>query len=140
MLGEGARIGQPEILLGVIPGAGGTQRLTRLVGMARAKDMIFTGRQVGADEALQIGLADQGVPDGEVLDVALGLAGRYAAGPTVALGAAKAAIHRALEGDADGGFAFEWDQFDVAFGSEDGVAGCRSFKEQGPGKATFVGR
>jgi enoyl-CoA hydratase/carnithine racemase len=139
IFGEGARIGQPEILLGLLPGAGGTQRLTRLVGPAKAKDIIFTGRQVGAEEAARIGLADQMVADDEVLDVALGVAGRYATGPTVAFGAAKAAIHRAFEGDVDGGFGFEADQFDVAFASEDAREGCRSFKDEGPGKATFTG-
>ena len=71
--GQGTQVGQPEILLGVIPGAGGTQRLARLVGPARAKDIVFTGRFVGAAEALDIGLVDRVVPDAEVYDVARAL-------------------------------------------------------------------
>ncbi|MBV9382702.1 MAG: enoyl-CoA hydratase/isomerase family protein, partial [Streptosporangiaceae bacterium] len=91
VVGENARLGQPEILLGVIPGAGGTQRLPRLVGPARAKDMIFTGRQVAAPEALAIGLADRVVPDTKVYQAASELVARYAAGPALALRAAKRA-------------------------------------------------
>src|SRR3954468_14666602 len=79
--GEGAKLGQPEILLGLIPGAGGTQRLSRLVGPSKAKDLIFTGRQVKADEALAIGLVDRVVPDGEVYDRAHEWATRLAKGP-----------------------------------------------------------
>src|SRR5947209_17912938 len=79
--GERARVGQPEILLGVIPGAGGTQRLPRLVGPARAKDIVFSGRMVAAAEALQIGLVDQVVPDSDVYQAALDLVKRYASGP-----------------------------------------------------------
>src|SRR6516162_5670949 len=71
--GEGARVGQPEIQLGIIPGAGGTQRLPRLVGPARAKDLIFTGRMIKAAEAHAIGLVDQVVPDAEVYQAAVGM-------------------------------------------------------------------
>jgi enoyl-CoA hydratase/carnithine racemase len=81
--GEGARLGQPEILLGIIPGAGGTQRLPRLVGPARAKDIIYTGRFVPAVEAREIGLVDKVVPDGEVYQAARDMAARYAAGRTL---------------------------------------------------------
>src|SRR6266851_5115034 len=94
--GEGARMGQPEILLGVIPGAGGTQRLPRLVGPARAKDIVFTGRFVAAPEALAMGLADRVVPDAEVYQAACELAGQFAAGPALALRAAKRAIDDGL--------------------------------------------
>src|SRR4249919_848361 len=90
--GEGARLGQPEILLGIIPGAGGTQRLPRLVGPARAKDLIFSGRMVKAAEALALGLVDQVVPDDSVYQGALGMVQRYASGPALALRAAKQAI------------------------------------------------
>jgi enoyl-CoA hydratase/carnithine racemase len=86
--GERARVGQPEILLGVIPGAGGTQRLSRLIGPARAKDIVFSGRMVGAAEALQIGLVDQVVPDDSVYQAALDMVRRYASGPALALRAA----------------------------------------------------
>src|SRR5690606_10193640 len=87
--GEGATLGQPEITLGIIPGAGGTQRLSRLIGPAKAKDLIFTGRHVGAAEALAIGLVDTVVPDAEVYPAARELAARFVNGPAVALRAAK---------------------------------------------------
>src|SRR4029079_3007032 len=92
--GEGATLGQPEILLGVIPGAGGTQRLTRLVGTARAKDLIFTGRFVKADEALRIGLVDQVVPDDEVYTAAKAWAGQFTTAAGVAVSAGKEEILR----------------------------------------------
>ena len=97
VLGASAKIGQPEILLGVIPGAGGTQRLARLVGPAKAKDLIFTGRHVGAEEALEIGMADAVVPDDEVYSTAIAMARKFAAGPPLALAAAKRAIDEGLE-------------------------------------------
>src|SRR3954462_13106432 len=92
VLGTNAKISQPEIQLGVIPGAGGTQRLARLVGPAKAKDLVFTGRHVGAEEALEIGLADAVVPDDEVYATAIAMARKFAAGPPMALAAAKRAI------------------------------------------------
>jgi len=137
---EDAKLGQPEILLGVIPGAGGTQRLPRLVGPARAKDLIFTGRFVGAEEALRIGLVDQVVPAGEVYDTARRWGGRFAAGPAYALRAAKQAIDEGLETDLDTGLALERLQFSGLFATEDRTIGMSSFVEQGPGKARFVGR
>ena len=97
VLGASAKIGQPEIQLGVIPGAGGTQRLARLVGPAKAKDLIFTGRHVGAEEALEIGLADAVVPDDEVYSTAWPWPPKFAAGPPLALAAAKRAIDEGLD-------------------------------------------
>jgi enoyl-CoA hydratase/carnithine racemase len=138
--GERARVGQPEILLGVIPGAGGTQRLSRLVGPARAKDIVFSGRMVGAAEALQIGLVDQVVPDDSVYQAALDLVRRYAGGPALALRAAKQAIDAGLGVDLATGLEIERVQFAALFGTEDQKAGMRSFLENGPGKATFTGR
>ena len=138
--GEGARLGQPEILLGIIPGAGGTQRLPRLVGPARAKDIVFTGRFVGAAEALAIGLVDQVVPDAEVYQAALALVARYAGGPAIALRAAKQAIDEGLETDLDTGLEIERLNFAGLFATEDQRTGMRSFVENGPGKATFAGR
>jgi len=135
-----AKLGQPEINLGVIPGAGGTQRLPRLVGPARAKDIVFTGRFVGAAEALAIGLADQVVPDAEVYDAARALVARYAAGPALALRAAKQAIDDGLETDLATGLEIERLHFAGLFATEDQRAGMRSFIENGPGKATFAGR
>ncbi len=138
--GESARVGQPEILLGVIPGAGGTQRLPRLVGPARAKDIVFTGRFVGAAEALAIGLVDQVVPDADVYQAARDLVARYASGPAIALRAAKQAIDEGLEVDLDTGLEIERLNFAGLFATEDQQTGMRSFIDNGPGKATFAGR
>jgi enoyl-CoA hydratase/carnithine racemase len=138
--GEGARVGQPEILLGLIPGAGGTQRLARLVGPARAKDIVYTGRFVGAAEALAIGLVDKVVPDAEVYAAALELAQRFAAGPAVALRAAKQAIDEGLEVDLHTGLEIERLHFAGLFATEDAQTGMRSFVENGPGKASFAGK
>ena len=137
---EDAKLGQPEILLGVIPGAGGTQRLTRLVGPSRAKDIIFTGRFVGAEEALAIGLVDKVVPAAEVFDAAVSWASAFAKGPAYALRAAKEAIDRGLETDLDTGLEIERQQFASLFATHDRTAGMTSFMEKGPGKATFEGR
>ena len=134
---DNAKFGQPEILLGLIPGAGGTQRLSRLVGPSRAKELIFTGRQVRADEALRIGLADQVVPAEEVYPTARAWAARLAAGPAYALRAAKEAVDRGLETDLDTGLAIERQLFAGMFATEDREIGMRSFVEEGPGKAKF---
>jgi len=138
--GESARLGQPEILLGVIPGAGGTQRLPRLIGPAKAKDLVFSGRMVGAAEALAIGLVDQVVPDADVYQAAVDMVKRYAAGPALALRAAKQAIDAGLGVELATGLEIERVQFAALFGTEDQRAGMRSFLENGPGKATFTGR
>ncbi|PSK97484.1 short chain enoyl-CoA hydratase [Murinocardiopsis flavida] len=136
---EDARIGQPEIQLGVIPGAGGTQRLPRLIGPAKAKDLIFTGRHADAAEALRIGLVDHVVPAAEVYAAAAALAARYADGPAVALRAAKQSVDAGLEVDLATGLEIERVQFSALFATEDQKTGMRSFVEQGPGKARFTG-
>jgi enoyl-CoA hydratase/carnithine racemase len=138
--GESARLGQPEILLGVIPGAGGTQRLPRLVGPARAKDIVFSGRMVKAAAAHAIGLVDLVAPDDSVYQAALDMVKQYAAGPALALRAAKRAIDHGLGVDLATGLEIERVQFAALFGTEDQRAGMRSFLENGPGKATFTGR
>ncbi|HET9690013.1 MAG TPA: enoyl-CoA hydratase/isomerase family protein [Acidimicrobiales bacterium] len=135
-----ATFGQPEILLGIIPGAGGTQRLTRLVGPGRAKELVLTGRQVKADEALAIGLVERVVPAGGELDAALELAATLAAGPLVAHGHAKAAIDGGLDGPLAAGLDLEAERFVEVFRTDDAANGVRSFLEKGPGKATFRGR
>ena len=140
VLGEKAKVGVPEILLGVMPGAGGTQRLTRLVGPAKAKDLVFTGRFVAADEALAIGVADRVVPDADVYTAAVELASQWAAGPAVALRAAKQAIDDGLELDLDSALRLESTLFTGLFATDDQKAGMKSFVENGPGKATFTGR
>ena len=138
--GERARLGQPEILLGIIPGAGGTQRLPRLIGPAKAKDLVFSGRMVGAAEALELGLVDQVVPDADVYPAAVEMVKRYAAGPALALRAAKQAIDHGLDVDLATGLEIERLHFAALFATEDQKAGMRSFLENGPGKATFTGR
>jgi len=140
VVGEGAKVGQPEIHLGVIPGAGGTQRLPRLVGPARAKDIVYTGRFVAAQEALSIGLADRVVPDADVYQAACELAGQFTSGPALALRAAKQAIDDGLEVSLEAGLEIERLHFAGLFATEDQRTGMRSFSENGPGKATFSGR
>jgi enoyl-CoA hydratase/carnithine racemase len=137
---ERAKLGQPEILLGIIPGGGGTQRLARLVGPAKAKDIILTGRQVGADEALRIGLVDEVVAADELHDRALALAAELARGAVVAQGLAKRAIDQGLQGPLDTGLDLEQELFAEVFATEDARIGVASFLEHGPGKARFVGR
>lgn len=138
--GETARLGQPEILLGIIPGAGGTQRLTRLVGPARAKDMVWSGRQVRAAEALAIGLVDRVATPGEEEHAALHWAAELAKGAVVAMGLAKGAIDKGLDGSLADGLDLERDAFVEVFGTEDAVTGMQSFLKDGPGKANFAGR
>ena len=140
VLGERAKVGVPEIQLGVIPGAGGTQRLTRLVGPAKAKDLVFSGRHVGAEEALAVGIADRVVPDGEVYAAARELVERYAHGPAIALRAAKQAVDDGLEMDLDAALRLESALFAGLFATEDQRTGMASFLENGPGKARFSGR
>ncbi|MEV8070623.1 enoyl-CoA hydratase-related protein [Streptomyces sp. NPDC085995] len=136
--GDNAKLGQPEILLGLIPGAGGTQRLSRLIGPAKAKDLVFTGRQVKADEALALGLVDRVVPAAEVYEAAHAWAARLAKGPALALRAAKEAIDTGLETDLETGLAVERSWFAGLFATEDRERGMRSFVEEGPGKAKFL--
>ncbi|MGH2699187.1 MAG: enoyl-CoA hydratase/isomerase family protein [Actinomycetota bacterium] len=136
---EDSQLGQPEILLGVIPGAGGTQRLPRIVGVGRAKEIIYSGRFVGADEALAIGLVNEVAPPDGVYERALELAGGYAAGPTVALMAAKQAIQQGVDVDMGTGLTLERQAFAALFSTEDQMIGMESFAEKGPGKASFTG-
>ena len=138
--GDNARLGQPEILLGIIPGAGGTQRLPRLIGPAKAKDLCFTGRQVRADEALAIGLVDKVVAPDDVLTEALAWAAQFANGPALALKAAKEAINQGMEADLSTGLAIERHLFAGLFATQDRSIGMDTFVEKGPGKAEFVGR
>jgi len=135
-----AKLGQPEILLGIIPGGGGTQRLARLVGPAKAKDLIFTGRQVRADEALAMGLVDEVVAPEAVLDRALDKAAALAAGAVAAQGLAKRAIDRGLDITLNGGLDLEQQLFADVFTTDDAKVGVQSFLEHGPGRATFTGK
>jgi enoyl-CoA hydratase/carnithine racemase len=137
--GRSAVFGLPEITLGIIPGSGGTQRLPRVVGPARAKELILSGRTVTADEALAIGLADRVVDDAGLLDAAVAEGLRYARGP-LALRHAKQAVDAALDLPVGTGLELEADLITRCFASEDGQLGLRSFVDNGPRKAAFRGR
>ena len=139
VVADNAKLGLPEITLGIIPGAGGTQRLPRLVGPARAKELIFTGRMVSAAEALEIGLADEVVPAAEVLEAARRKVAPFVGGPAQALRAAKEAVDRGLEVDLGTGLGIEAQLFSALFATQDQKSGMRSFMDDGPGKATFEG-
>jgi enoyl-CoA hydratase len=134
------RVGQPETLLGVIPGAGATQRLPRLVGPARAKEMIWTGRQIRAAEALAIGLVDRVEAPEDVVPGARQWAAEFGAGAVVAMGLAKRVIDDGLGRPLADGLDAEARAFAEVFGTEDAQIGIASFRENGPGKAKFTGR
>ncbi|NIJ11090.1 enoyl-CoA hydratase [Saccharomonospora amisosensis] len=138
--GDNVKVGQPEIGLGIIPGAGGTQRLPRLIGPSKAKDLIYTGRFVEAAEALELGIVDQVVAPDDVYSTAHAWAAQFANGPAVALRAAKAAIDGGLDTDLRTGLKLETSLFTGLWATEDQAAGMRSFIENGPGKATFEGK
>ncbi len=137
---EKAVFGQPEILLGIIPGGGGTQRLPRTVGASRAKEMCLTGRQVRADEALRIGLADEVVAPDDLHDRATSLAAEVAAGALAAQAICKQAIDDGLDASIADGLGLERSAFVEVFRTADARTGVASFLEHGPGKATFIGR
>ena len=138
--GDNVKVGQPEILLGVIPGAGGTQRLARLIGPSKAKDVVYSGRFVDAQEALALGMVDEVVAPDDVYAAALRWAEQFANGPARALAAAKAAIDGGLDVDLDSGLKLETHLFAGTFATEDQKTGMRSFLENGPGKAEFTGK
>jgi enoyl-CoA hydratase len=140
VVGDNVKLGQPEILLGIIPGAGGTQRLARLVGPAKAKELIYTGRYVRGDEALAMGLVDEVVAPDDVYTVARSWAEQFATGPARALAAAKAAVDGGLDCDLSNGLRLETHLFAALFATEDQKSGMRSFIENGPGKAEFSGK
>jgi enoyl-CoA hydratase/carnithine racemase len=137
---EDSQLGLPEMLLGIIPGAGGTQRLPRLVGPAKAKDLLFTGRFVDAAEALRIGLVDRVVRPADVYLEAVRWAKQFVNGPAAALRGAKAAVDRGLDGELAAGLAVERAVFAELWVTDDKKIGMRSFVADGPGKAAFTGR
>ncbi len=139
LAGDDATFGQPEILLGLIPGAGGTQRTTRLLGVTLAKELVYSGRMVDAEEALAIGLVSAVHPAAQVHDEAIELAARYASGPA-ALTLAKRAIMDGLALPLDEAVRMEAERFADCFETEDASTGVQSFLDQGPGKARFTGR
>lgn len=125
-----AKVGQPEIMLGLIPGAGGTQRLPRLVGFQVAKELVYSGRHVGAEEALSIGLADKVVPEGDLVETALTDASKWARGPTRALAAAKRALHEGWGEPMARAIAIEAVEFSNAFATADAREGVSAFLEK----------
>lgn len=135
---EDARLGQPEILLGLIPGAGGTQRLARIVGYQRAKEMVLTGRQVDAGEALEIGLADQVFLPAELLDATLEVARDWATKATRAIAAAKKALNTGFGRPVGDGLLIERDAFNDSFNTEDAREGVAAFIAKR--EAAFKGR
>ena len=135
---ENATFGFPEVGLGILPGMGGTQRLPRLIGPALAKELIFTGRRIRADEARELGLVNRVVPEGEALNVALELAAEISANGPLAVRHAKAAANRALDVDLVSGLEYEADQFALLFATEDAREGMNAFGEKR--KPKFEGR
>lgn len=138
--GDNVKVGQPEIQLGIIPGAGGTQRLTRLIGPSKAKDLVYTGRFVGADEAARLGIVDEVVAPDDVYSSAKAWAEQFTNGPAIALKAAKAAIDGGLDTDLTSGLNLETHLFTGLWATEDQTIGMQSFLESGPGKASFTGK
>jgi enoyl-CoA hydratase len=135
---ENATFGFPEVSLGILPGMGGTQRLPHLVGPAFAKELIFTGRRIGAEEAREIGLVNRVVPRGEALGAARELAAEIAANGPLAVRHAKAATNRALDVDLVSGLEYEANQFALLFATEDAGEGMGAFAERR--KPEFRGR
>ncbi len=140
VVSEKAKLGQPEVLLGVICGGGGTQRLPRLVGPSIAKDLLMTGRMLSAQEALAVGLANRVVPHEEVLSASLELAESLAKGALVAQALSKKAIDDGMSMSLVDGLKLEKELFVDAFSTVDAEIGVKSFLENGPGKANFIGR
>jgi enoyl-CoA hydratase len=122
-----ARVGQPEILLGIIPGAGGTQRLPRLIGYQRALEMCLTGRQIDAEKAAEFGLADKVLASDELLETAMADAARYAAGPTAAYAAVKRSIGGGFGGSVERGLEIEAAEFAGILGTSDARIGVAAF-------------
>lgn len=130
--GESARFGQPEINIGVIPGAGGTQRLTRVAGKAKAMELILTGRPFKAQEALEMGLINKIVPDSQTIEEAMALAKTIAEKPAMAVQLAKKAILKAFETPLEDGLDYERHLFYLLFASADQKEGMRAFQEKRP--------
>jgi enoyl-CoA hydratase len=128
--GEDAQFGQPEIKLGLMPGAGGTQRLTRAIGRARAMELILTGRNIGAREAEALGLVTRVVPSEATVPAALELAAQIAAMPPVAVIAAKDAVNHAAELPLEAGLEYERRNFYLLFDTEDSAEGMTAFREK----------
>ncbi len=140
VVGDNAKLGQPEIMLGIIPGAGGTQRLPRLIGSSRAKELIFSGRMISAQESFDIGLVNKICAPEAVLESSIEWARTFVHGPKIALAAAKRAVDNGLNTDLATGLSIETTEFSALFATEDQSSGMNSFVTEGPGKAKFQGR
>lgn len=127
---ETARFGQPEINIGVMPGAGGTQRLTRAVGKAKAMEMVLTGRTITAEEAYRLGLVNKVVPVESYLDEATAWAREIASKPPVAIRLAKEAVLKSFDTTIEGGLEFERKNFYLLFSSDDQKEGMKAFSEK----------
>jgi enoyl-CoA hydratase/carnithine racemase len=138
--GERAVFGQPEILLGILPGGGGTQRLPRLIGRSKAKEMMITGRQVKAEEAMRIGLVDEVVDNDALHERALGLATEVARGALQAQAMIKRAVDLGIDEPMPDALKLERDLFEGVFRTTDSQVGVASFLQHGPGKAEFTGK
>lgn len=138
VMAEDAKVGQPEMKLGVIPGAGGTQRLARLIGVGRTRDLVYTGRMIDAATALEWGLADRVVPDADLDDAAQGLARELSSGATAAIAIAKRVIDAGFSMPLDEALALEADGFGEAFATEDAKEGVEAFLAKRP--PSFTGR
>lgn len=136
---DDATFGQPEVRLGIMPGSGGTQRLSRLVGASRAKELMLTGRQITADEALSMGLVDLVVPAAEVLDRAMQWASQFADGPVLALGTIKEAVDQGIDMTLDDSLKLERRLFARLFATKDKAIGMEHFANKAPGAPPFVG-
>lgn len=137
VVGEGAQLGQPEIKVGIMPGAGGTQRLTRAVGKFQAMKMCLTGKPITGVEAYEIGLASEVVPDGEVLDMAIKLATTVARMPPLAAQTIKEAIVQGESASLDSAMLMERKAFQLLFATEDRKEGMKAFIEKR--RPTFKG-
>lgn len=127
---ERARLGFPEITLGIIPGFGGTQRLVRRAGLARARELIYLGSMIGAADALRLGIVDRVVPGDRLTEEVAGLARALAERPPLALRQAKRATRAALEATLEAGLRLEIEAFAATFASEDRIEGLRAFLEK----------
>jgi enoyl-CoA hydratase len=135
---EKARVGFPEVTLGILPGFGGTQRTARLAGIARAKELVCSGKVISAREAYEMGLLNRVVPDGELMEAVDGLAAAIMSAGPVGVGLAKACINRSTSLDIDSGLDFEAEAFGLCFGTEDQKEGMTAFLEKR--KPTYRGR
>ncbi len=127
---EEAKFGQPEVCLGIIPGFGGTQRLSRLVGIAKSKELIFTGNVIGAEEAENMGLVNRVVPSEELVSTCLDMAGKIAKNGQVAVRYSKSAINRGVEINIETGLSIESDLFSLCFSTDDQIEGMAAFIEK----------